>query len=88
MSACIDTNPATDALAEILYELIELNEGGMTCKKRQKKSSCFSNEQTLTSESGRWRNWRRAAPVRLMLPYTNCIVPFSGLRSALKSSPP
>ena len=28
MSACIDTNPATDALAQILYELIELNEGG------------------------------------------------------------
>ena len=30
MSACIDTNPATDALAEILYDLIELNEGGNT----------------------------------------------------------
>lgn len=28
MSACIDTNPATDALATILYDLIDLNEGG------------------------------------------------------------
>ena len=28
MSACVDTNPATDALATILYELIDLNEGG------------------------------------------------------------
>ena len=26
--ACIDTNPASDALAQILYELIDLNEGG------------------------------------------------------------
>ena len=28
MSGCVDTNPATDALAQILYELIDLNEGG------------------------------------------------------------
>lgn len=28
MMACIDTNPATDALAKILYELIDINEGG------------------------------------------------------------
>ena len=28
MSGCVDTNPATDALATILYELIDLNEGG------------------------------------------------------------
>lgn len=28
MSGCVDTNPATDALAKILYELIDLNEGG------------------------------------------------------------
>lgn len=28
MSACIDANPATDALAKILYGLIDLNEGG------------------------------------------------------------
>lgn len=28
MSSCVDTNPATDALAQILYELIDLNEGG------------------------------------------------------------
>lgn len=28
MSACIDTNPATDALAKILYELIDLGVGG------------------------------------------------------------
>lgn len=28
MSACVDTNPATDALAKILYELIDLGVGG------------------------------------------------------------
>lgn len=26
--SCIDTNPATDSLAEILYELIDICEGG------------------------------------------------------------
>lgn len=52
MSGCVDTNPATDALATILYELIELNEGGNDLQEAAKEVELFFRRADM--DFGKW----------------------------------
>lgn len=52
MSACIDTNPATDALAQILYELIDINEGGNELQEAAREVEAFFKRANI--DFGKW----------------------------------
>ena len=52
MSGCVDSNPATDALAEILYELIDICEGGNDLQEAAKEVELFFRRADM--DFGKW----------------------------------